>query len=149
MCNPYIFYAFSGCDKVSSLYTNGECKGWYFWRQNRSEFDEVFIRIWNRPSDVTEADMNAIESFVTKMYIKLSKISLTDLRIDMFKSLTDKDLWKLPPSRRALEKHIRRACYQAGYVWQLVIFLSLIVKTGDRYLKEICISHNGNRKGVQ
>ena len=98
---------------------------------------------------MTEADINAIESFVMKMYIKLSKISLTDLRIDMFKSLTENDLWKLPPGRRALEKHIRRACYHAGYVWQLVIFLSLIVKAGDRYLKEICISHNGNRKGVQ
>ena len=25
---------------------------------------------------------------------------------------------KLPPSRRALEQHTRRAFYQAGYVWQ-------------------------------
>ena len=32
--------------------------------------------------------------------------------------LMDSDLWKLPPSRRALEQHTRRACYQAGYVWQ-------------------------------
>ena len=36
----------------------------------------------------------------------------------MVKPLTDNDLWKLPPSRRALEQHTRRACYQAGYVWQ-------------------------------
>ena len=36
----------------------------------------------------------------------------------MFKSLTDNNLWKLPPSRRALKQHTRRACYQTGYVWQ-------------------------------
>ena len=27
-------------------------------------------------------------------------------------------MWKLPPSKRALEQHTRRAYYQAGYVWQ-------------------------------
>ena len=43
---------------------------------------------------------------------------MTDLRIDMFKSLTDNDLQKLPPSRIALEQDTRRACYQVGYVWQ-------------------------------
>ena len=37
---------------------------------------------------------------------------------DMFKSLTDNDLQTPPPSRRALEQHTRRTCYQAGYVWQ-------------------------------
>ena len=53
-----------------------------------------------------------------KVYTKLSKISLTDLRINMFKSLTDNHLRKLPPSRRALEQLIRGAYYQGGYVWQ-------------------------------
>ena len=33
----------------------------------------------NRPNDVIEADMNAIENFVMKMHTKLSKLSLTDL----------------------------------------------------------------------
>ena len=76
----------------------------------------IIIRLGNRPSDVTEADTNAIESFVMKMYIKLSKISLTDLGINMFKSLTENGLRKLPPSRGVLEQHTRRACYQAVYV---------------------------------
>ena len=33
----------------------------------------------NRPNDVIEADMNAIENFVMKMHTKLSKLSLIDL----------------------------------------------------------------------
>ena len=112
------FYVFSGYNTVSSFYSKGKCKGWDVWMQNRSDFDEIFIRLGNRPSDLTEADMNVIESFVMKMYAKLSKISLIDLKIDMFKSLTDNDLRKLPPSRTALEQRTRRACYQAGYIWQ-------------------------------
>ena len=50
-----------------------------------------------------------------KMQRKLSKIPLTDLRINMFKSLTDNNLRRLSPSRRALEQHFRRACYQTCY----------------------------------
>ena len=40
---------------------------------------------------------------------------MTDLQINMFKSLTD-NLRKLPPSRRALEKHSSEAFSQAGYI---------------------------------
>ena len=86
--------------------------------ENRSDFDEAFIRLGNKLSYVAEADMNGIENFAMKMYTKLSNISLTDLRIDMLKSLTDNDLRKLGPSRRAPKQHTKRACYQFGYVWQ-------------------------------
>ena len=43
-------------------------------------FDVVFIPLRNRPGNVTEAEINGIENFVMKIYTKLSKISLTDLR---------------------------------------------------------------------
>ena len=97
------FYAFSGCDIVSSFYSKEKCKGWDLWILNRFDFDKVFIRFGNRPSDVTDADMNVIESFVMKMCTNLNKMSLADLRIDVFISLTNNDLRKLPLSRRALE----------------------------------------------
>ena len=89
--------------------------------QNRSDVNEMFIRFGNRAGDVTKTDMNATESFVMEMYTKLSKISLTDLRIDMFKSLKDNVLRKLPPSTRALKKHTRRAFNKAGCVWQELV----------------------------
>ena len=125
-------------------------RDWNICMKNRSDFDKIFICLGNRQNDVIEADMNAIESFVLKMYTKMGRTSLTDLQINMFIFLTDNDLRKLPAGRRALKQYTRRACYQAGYVWQeLVISFSLITKIGDGYLKEICISHDGNRKTVQ
>ena len=48
--------------------------------KNYFDFDVVFVPTSNRPGNVTEAEINGIENFVMKMYTKLSKISLTDLR---------------------------------------------------------------------
>ena len=110
-------YAFSWCDTVSSFLSKGKCKGWDIWMEDHSNLDEVFIRLRNEPGKLTNTDMNIIEKFVTKMYTKQNK-SLTLLRIELFKYIKDSDLWKLPPSREALEYYTRRACYQAGYVWK-------------------------------
>lgn len=48
--------------------------------KNYFDFDVVFIPLRNRPGNVAEAEINGIENFVMKIYTKLSKISLTDLR---------------------------------------------------------------------
>ena len=61
------FYAFSGCDTVSSFFSKGKCKGWDIWMEDRSNLDEVFIRLGNEPGELTNTDMNIIEKFVTKM----------------------------------------------------------------------------------
>ena len=78
------FYAFSGCDTVSSFFSKEKCKGWDIWMEDRSNLDEVFIRLENKPGELTNTDMNIIEKFVTKMYTKQNK-SLTLLRIELFK----------------------------------------------------------------
>ena len=111
------FYAFFGCDTVSSFFSKGKCKGWDIWMKDRSNLDEVFIRLGNEPGELTNTEMNLIEKFVTKMYTKENK-SLTLLRIELFKYMNNSDLWKLPPSREVLEQHTRRAFYQACYVWK-------------------------------
>ena len=115
------FYAFSGCNTASSFFSNGKCKGWDIWIEDRSNLDEVFICLGNEPGELTNTDMNITEKFVMKMYTKQNK-SLTLLRIELFKYMKDSDLQKLPPSREALEQHTRRACYQAGYVWKDTVF---------------------------
>ena len=107
------FYAFSGCDTVSSFFSKGKCKGWDIWMEDRSNLDEVFIRLGSEPGELTNTNMNIIEKFVTKIYTKHNKL-LTLLRIELFKYMKDSDLRKLPPSREVLEQHTRRACYQAG-----------------------------------
>ena len=40
------------------------------------------------------------------------------MRLNKFKSSPDNDLRKLPPSRASLLQHVKRACYQSGYLWR-------------------------------
>ena len=46
------FYEFSGCDTVSSIFSIGKCKIWDIWMEDRSQIEEVFIRLGNEPSEV-------------------------------------------------------------------------------------------------
>ena len=48
----------------------------------------------------------------------VSEKSLGGERLHKFKKSTDDDLRKLPPSREALLQHTKRACFQAGYIWE-------------------------------
>ena len=36
----------------------------------------------------------------------------------MFRCMKDNDLRRLPPSRVPLVDHVKRACYQACFIWQ-------------------------------
>ena len=62
--------------------------------------------------------LKKIEEFVCLVYGVSEKNSLGAHRLSKFQKSTDDDLRKLPPSREALWQHVKRSCYQAGYVWQ-------------------------------
>ena len=61
--------------------------------------------------------MKQIEEFICQLY-GVSENSLGAHRMSKFQKSTDDDLRKLPPSIEALSQHVRRSCYQAGYLWQ-------------------------------
>ncbi len=113
------FYCLTGCDTVSSLTGKGKCKAWDAWfnSRNKDEFTSVFTELGNQPKEVTEVQMEKIEEFICLLY-GASENSLGAHRLSKFQKSTDDDLRKLPPSREALLQHVKRSCYQAGYLWQ-------------------------------
>ena len=113
------FYCFTGCDTVSSLTGKGKCKAWDTWFNSASkdEFTDVFKELGNQPQDISSDQMDKIEEFIRLLYA-VSESSLGAERLNKFQKSTDDDLRKLPPSREALLQHTKRACYQAGYLWQ-------------------------------
>ena len=113
------FYCFTGCDTVSSLTGKGKCKAWDTWMnaEKKDEFTTVFKELGNQPKDVTTEQMQIIEEFVCLLY-GVPQASLASIRLNKFQKSTDDDLRKLPPSREALSQHVKRSCYQAGYLWQ-------------------------------
>ena len=61
--------------------------------------------------------MDTVEEFI-RLLCAVSESSLGAERLNKFQKSTDDDLRKLPPSSEALLQHTKRACYQAGYLWQ-------------------------------
>ena len=85
-------------------------------------YAEVFIRLGDELSEVSEADLNVLEMFVIELYSpaqqKVLTTSLSRMRLDNFKSSADDDLRKLPPSRSALCEHSKRASFRSGFLWK-------------------------------
>ena len=117
---PCPAFLLTGCDTVSSFTGKGKCKAWDAWfnSENKGAFTSVFTELGNQPKEVTEVQLKKIEEFVCLVYGVSEKNSLGAHRLSKFQKSTDDDLRKLPPSREALWQHVKRSCYQAGYIWQ-------------------------------
>ena len=109
-------HAFSGCDTVSSLSSVGKKTAWEVWK-SLAEITEVFQRLSAIPDEVTEADLKELERYVVLLYSRTSHLTdVNEARKHLF-SYCNRNLENIPPSRAALLKHVKRAAYQAGYVW--------------------------------
>lgn len=119
---PY-FYAFTGCDTTSSLFTKGKNKCWDVWMKDtrHSELTSVFCQLGNRPSAITNQHLDVLEYFMIRLYNPGSReisSNLASERVFAIQRMLDNDLRKLPISRLGLVEHAKRSCYQAGYLWQ-------------------------------
>ena len=113
------FYAFTGCDTVSSFYGKGKCKAWDAWfnSEKKDVFTTVFAQLGNKPNEITTNQIDVIEEYVKTLYTT-PRSSLGEIRLEKFLKSSDNDLRKLPPSKDALIQHIKRSCYQAGFLWR-------------------------------
>ena len=125
ICNALpFFYAFTGCDIVSSFYNKGKCKAWDTWFKSEKKdlMTQLFSKLGNRPEEIYSDEMDVLEDFVINLYStskrNSSLASINTVRLDKFRTSPDNDLRKLPPSREALTQHAKRACYQAGFLWK-------------------------------
>ncbi|KAG7153951.1 hypothetical protein Hamer_G027474, partial [Homarus americanus] len=87
-----VFHAITGCDTVSVFAGHSKKTAWATW----NAFPERFIVLfYDRTS--TCCDVNVLRK---KLFSRKSR-----------------SLEHLPPTRAALEQHIKRAAYQAGHIW--------------------------------
>ena len=116
------FYAFTGCDTVSSIFNHGKCKCWDVWKNDERNKDitSVFISLGRLPQTVSEHHVDVLEYYIKRLYSPNAREVSQSLAVDRlthFQRSTDNDVRKLPMSRPALLEHTRRACFQAGYLW--------------------------------
>ena len=64
------FYAFTGCDTVSSIFNKGKCKIWDVWQtdERHKDITSVFINLGNLPEIIHDYQMDVLEYFLKKIY---------------------------------------------------------------------------------
>ena len=109
------FYAFTGCDTVSSFYGNGKRKAYDVWvkSERKDDFTDVFVWLGEKPTDVTSDHIDMLESFVLQLYGSRHD-TLGAAGLSKFKKSADNDLRLFPPRKEVLRQHTYRAFYQAG-----------------------------------
>ena len=109
------FHAFTGCDVVSAFWGKAKKSVWQTW----SVYDEVsstFSKLSKYPTVIEENDLKMLEKFVVLMYDRSSGATcVNDARLDLF-ARKQRSYDAIPPTRAALEEHVKRATYQAGVV---------------------------------
>ena len=117
------FYAFTGCDSVSSFNGKGKCTFWDQWKRSEMKDDmtRTFIKLSNMPGSIDNDDIYVLETLVKSVYFRgmknLNEKSLNELRKVQFIQSTSNDMKKLAPSSDALYMHSLRATHTAGFEW--------------------------------
>ena len=76
--------------------------------------------------------VKVIEMFVLEVYYPNSEASsLESERERHYIRLADSNIRHLPVRHRGLTEHIKRACYQAGLLWQKAVNYSIVQNPAD------------------
>ena len=85
-----------------------------------SELTKTLLNLSSAPSDIPEEVLHAMERFVILLYGRTSTCTDTDkARKKLFARKNNAEL--IPPTKAALEEHVKRAAYQGGHVWGHVL----------------------------
>ena len=110
-----MFHALTGCDTVSSFVGHGKKTAWNTWSV-LPELTGALVQLSCAPSDIPEDVMLTIERFVILLYDRTSTcIDINKARQKVFAKRNN--IKRTPPTRAALEQHVKRATYQGGHVW--------------------------------
>ena len=114
-CALSMFHALTGCDTSSAFVGHGKKTAWVAWN-SLPELTDALLRLACAPTEIPEHSMQAIERFVILMYDQTS--TCTDVNKARKKLFAKRSsVQRIPPTRAALEQHVKRAVFQGGHVW--------------------------------
>ena len=115
------FHAFTGADATCSFFKVSK-KKWFKCLMDfplKDHLTTIFQQLTKCPNyeDVTNAQP-LLQQFVVFVYLKkFGTIDIDELRCNMFQNSSSNELRVLPPSKDALQLHVFRSAYQAGWIW--------------------------------
>ena len=115
------FHAFSGCDSTAFFYKKSKMSLYTSWVKSQccDEITEAFKQLsWLPTEKEIDKNLPVICKFISTAFGDTTNSgSLNEFRLKLFKASSSNNFRELPPSEEGLELHIRRSCYQSGWVW--------------------------------
>ena len=109
-----MFHALTGCDTASSFAGHGKKTAWTIWNVLPAELTNALLKLSSAPSGTPDDVMHTIERFVILLYDRTSTCKeINKARKKIFAKKNNVQL--IPPTKAALEEHVKRAAYQG--VW--------------------------------
>ena len=100
---------------MSWFYGISKKTAWAVWR-SLPNLHEIFARLSNAPSMISNNDMEAIERYVVLLYQRTSTLShVNDAKKQLF-AFENRKIENVSPTFCALEQHVKTAVYQAGHI---------------------------------
>jgi hypothetical protein len=81
------------------------------------ELTPVLSALKTSPDDMTEESMAVMERFVVLLYDRTSSLTKVNEARQQFISKRSRELDNIPPTRAALDQHVRRAVLEGRHVW--------------------------------
>ena len=126
-----MFHALTGCDTVSAFLGHGKRTAWATWKA-MPELTNTLLDLSSAPDDVPDDGMRVIERFVILMYDRTS--TSHDVNLARKKIFGRKNsVQSIPPTRAALEQHVKRAVYQGGHVWGQLLLPQQVLPSPTRW----------------
>lgn len=112
------FNAFTGCHTTSMFFGIGKITAWNAWMNFPNLNSAITQLMENGTSDLSDEAMNILEKFTILMYDSSSKTSkLHECRRDLFtRKKKPRTIDRIPPTRDALEQHVKRSLLQSN-IW--------------------------------
>ena len=110
-----MFHTLTGCDTSSSFAGHGKKTAWTIWTV-LPELTNALLKLSSAPSGIPDDVMHTIERFVILLYDRTSTCKeINKAQKKIFAKKNNVQL--IPPTKVALEEHVKRAGYQGGHVW--------------------------------
>ena len=125
-----MFHALTGSDTVSFFRNRGKKSAWYVWNVF-PELTPVLCALKASPEIITEESLAVLERLVVLLYDRTSSLlKVNEARQELF-CKKSREFDSIPPTKAALEQHIRRAVLGAKPFCASPHFLALQTRDGS------------------
>ena len=111
-----MFHALTGSDTFSFFCNRGKKSAWDVWNVF-PELTPVLCALRASPEIITEESLAVLERFVVLLYDRTSSLLKANKACQELFCKKSREFDSIPPTKAALEQHIRRAVLQGAHTW--------------------------------